>query len=106
VQGVSKVEISLGKKRLSEVQDITERILYRLSLDPKARALAERLLGRFRCLAGNLQPAPATTIWADNVDRASISTKVGMTVSSLKLIEFPCVNACTTPWLHGHLDSV
>src|SRR5215472_15347961 len=46
------------------------------------------------------------SIWADNVDRVSISTKVGMTVSSLKLIEFPCVNACTTPWLHGHLDSV
>jgi hypothetical protein len=43
---------------LAEVQDITERILYRLSLDPKARALAERLLGRFRCLVGNL-PASA-----------------------------------------------
>ena len=43
---------------MPEVQDMTERILYRLSLDPKARALAERLLGRFRCLVGNL-PASA-----------------------------------------------
>ena len=37
---------------------MTERILYRLSLDPEARALAEKLLGRFRCLVGNL-PASA-----------------------------------------------
>jgi len=43
---------------LPDVQDNTERILYRLSLDPKARALAEKLLGRFRCLVGNL-PASA-----------------------------------------------
>jgi len=43
---------------LPEVQDTTERILYQLSLDPKARALAERLLGRFHCLVGNL-PASA-----------------------------------------------
>lgn len=43
---------------MPEVQDNTERILYRLSLDPKARALAEKLLGRFRCLVGNL-PASA-----------------------------------------------
>lgn len=46
------------EKALPEVQDMTERILYRLSLDPEARALAEKLLGRFRCLVGNL-PASA-----------------------------------------------
>ncbi|MGE5056732.1 MAG: TraI domain-containing protein [Acidobacteriota bacterium] len=43
---------------MPEFQDMTERILYRLSLDPEARALAEKLLGRFRCLVGNL-PASA-----------------------------------------------
>lgn len=43
---------------MPEVQEITERILYRLSLDPRARVLSDRLLGRFRCLVGNL-PASA-----------------------------------------------
>jgi DNA relaxase TraI-like protein len=43
---------------LPEVQEITERILYRLSLDAKARALAVSLLERFRRVVGDL-PASA-----------------------------------------------
>ena len=38
--------------------EMTERILYRLSLDPQARGLAERLLTRFRNMVGDL-PASA-----------------------------------------------
>jgi hypothetical protein len=43
---------------VSSVQEISERILYRLSLDTQARALAARLLTKFRSMVGDL-PASA-----------------------------------------------
>ena len=43
---------------MSEATTLAERALYRLSLDPQARALAERLLERFRGMVGSL-PASA-----------------------------------------------
>jgi len=43
---------------VSEATQLAERALYRLSLDPQARTLAERLLERFRGMVGNL-PASA-----------------------------------------------
>lgn len=43
---------------MSEAAQLAERSLYRLSLDPQARALAERLLERFRGMVGSL-PASA-----------------------------------------------
>jgi hypothetical protein len=45
-------------KALSSVEEITERILYWLSLDMQVRALAERLLQRFADTVGDL-PASA-----------------------------------------------
>jgi Putative helicase len=47
-----------GVKALPSVEDITERVLYWLSLDMQVRALAERLLGRFAKTVGDL-PASA-----------------------------------------------
>jgi len=46
---------------VSEATQLAERALYRLSLDPQARALAERLLERFRGMVGSL-PASALGI--------------------------------------------
>ena len=43
---------------LPDVDELTERILYRLSLDTQVRALAERLLTKFRSVVGDL-PASA-----------------------------------------------
>jgi hypothetical protein len=40
------------------VTELAERILYRLSLDTQAQALAERLLTKFRSMVGDL-PASA-----------------------------------------------
>src|SRR5439155_25551068 len=45
-------------QNLPGVEELTERILYRLSLDMQARALAERLLTKFRSMVGDL-PASA-----------------------------------------------
>ncbi|MGH3430411.1 MAG: TraI domain-containing protein, partial [Terriglobales bacterium] len=39
---------------MASVEQLTERILYRLSLDMKVRALAERLLHRFAETVGDL----------------------------------------------------
>lgn len=43
---------------MATVEELTEQILYRLSLDPRARELAARLMERFRGLIGDL-PASA-----------------------------------------------
>ncbi len=45
---------------MSEATQLAERALYRLSLDPQARTLAERLLERFRGMgSATCQPAPS-----------------------------------------------
>jgi hypothetical protein len=43
---------------MATVEELTEQILYRLSLDPRARELAARVLERYRRLVGDLPASP------------------------------------------------
>ena len=62
---------------MSEATQLAERALYRLSLDPQARALAERLLKRFRGMVGNL-PASAEDHHSESGGLYEHSLEVGL----------------------------
>jgi len=62
---------------VSEATQLAKRALYRLSLDPQARALAERLLERFRGMVGNL-PASAEDHHSESGGLYEHSLEVGL----------------------------
>lgn len=62
---------------MSEATQLAERALYRLSLDPQARALAERLLERFRGMVGSL-PASAEDHHSESGGLYAHSLEVGL----------------------------
>jgi hypothetical protein len=63
--------------RCQKFKTLRSGFLYRLSLDPKARALAERLLERFRCLVGNLPASADHPQWSVLPVCFSVSKELG-----------------------------